>query len=750
MNKLLPILSKAESYTVSNEPRKMHPSPKKIPYSAPVASGRVKRMLSEIKLESSLLSEKSKPDGKIVTKLTLHPSFLAKSYFPKKVLKDYGLISLGSKEVLIEPSVRVTEKQKENTLIATCQFFISGQVEQFEKLYFDLHNSNQIDPNVIEDIKKIEDISIYKSTEKFDQETIETSSENSYLYEVVLYTDSTKSKDFKLFKSYINSIGGDTLENKARSIDGLTFILVEIKAKKVKDLASFSYVRVVRKAPIVKASPVLSHYEIEKSSYESPPNLFLDNVEPNIAIFDAGLNSSHIAHPNIRYFDLTDATMDTKANNEHGSKVASAIVYGDQGYIDASSDILSVDHYKVISHLDNDGNQNLYDVLERIESVLSRKKYRFVNICLGPPIPRPDDEPNLWTSVLDKLAENGETLFVVAAGNEGDCIKTLGETYARVQPPADMINGLSVGSASSRGTSWERANYSCIGPGRRPGHVKPDVMFFGGDEYGEKVVLAALQGQHFIEDFGTSFAAPLITRQAALIDKYTNQKLSISAIRALLVHSAEQKGSQKHTGWGKVPSNITDILSCTNNRVTFLYQGELESKSGVRAAIPFTKDIRPNEKVVLNATMCFYTEVDIKNPSSYTKTGVEITFKPNLDKFPLNSKQPKSRSLFSQKNIYQDELHLREDLHKWETCFKVSDRMKAQTLNNPVFDIRFSERDEGHNANNFKNLKYSLIVTIEIETDENYDLYNRVINKYPNLLPIDINLIPDTSVEVNV
>ena len=43
------------------------------------------------------------PRGEITAEVILHPAFLAKSYFPATILRDSGLIILGSRPVKITP-----------------------------------------------------------------------------------------------------------------------------------------------------------------------------------------------------------------------------------------------------------------------------------------------------------------------------------------------------------------------------------------------------------------------------------------------------------------------------------------------------------------------------------------------------------------------------------------------------------------------------------------------------------------------
>ncbi|WP_139157512.1 hypothetical protein, partial [Enterobacter hormaechei] len=69
------------------------------------------------------------------------------------------------------------------------------------------------------------------------------------------------------------------------------------------------------------------------------------------------------------------------------------------------------------------------------------------NLSLGPNLPIEDSEVHAWTSVIDDLLSDGETLMTIAVGNNGEMDKESGN--ARIQVPADSVNGLSIGAANS-------------------------------------------------------------------------------------------------------------------------------------------------------------------------------------------------------------------------------------------------------------------------------------------------------------
>src|SRR5262249_4785527 len=159
--------------------------------------------------------------------------------------------------------------------------------------------------------------------------------------------------------------------------------------------------------------------------------------------------------------------------------------------------------------------------------------YSFVNLSIGPALPIEDHEVHAWTAVLDELLADGKTLATVAVGNEGESDWQSGN--ARVQVPSDSVNALSVGAANTRGTPWRGASYSCIGPGRSPGVIKPEIIAFGGWE-NEPFFVCDQTLKIAVPTSGTSFASPFALRMGMGIRAHFGSLLTPLAIRALLVH----------------------------------------------------------------------------------------------------------------------------------------------------------------------------------------------------------------------
>jgi len=755
------VLGSGEKYAFDNvyRGRPVGDEPKPYPYS--VSSSRVSKKVSDTLKVAQTLPKEATPDDEIVTAVTLHPSFLAKSYYPTSLLKDYSLTSLGSKEVFVKPE-KAANKEQALKPVSTSVYYLAGKKTSFERLLSDI-SKNTISEQSSVDIGKIEDLTLFSSEQKIKKHA----ESGTHTYEVVLHLQKDDTKKLNYFLHYINTLDGSISKDKIRYVGDLAFCFVKIDDKKIIDLANFSFVRVIRIAPKINLFNS-SHQDrkIGNSSHKEFKDHINKNIDSNdlgnanVAIFDGGLFYDKLTSPSLRYFDLTLSSDSDSEIFTHGELVTSAIMYGTIEEISSENhEIINVDHYKVYCEEDED-DVGLVDVLDRICSVLETKNYKIANISLGPEVPAPDDEPNLWTSTLDKIAGDGSILLIIAAGNTGGILKSSPQDYdlARIQPPADMLNGLSIGSANSNANIWERANYSSIGPGRRPGYVKPDALFFGGDDEptGQKLRLLGLYDFEEKLKFGTSYAAPLVTRLAARLDNMTLGKMNVATLRALLIHSTESTPDKKGCGWGRITDNIENYVFCNENTVTIIYQGTLKKSSGVRAAIPCPESLKLSKtKIDLSATLCFYTEVDHKHPVSYSRAGIEVTFRPHSEKFKLNIETGKmaaeanTRSLFNKENILGNEQSLRKDAHKWETCYKVNDTFQASTINDPALDIKYLTRDEGHSLTSKEMaslpiLSYSLVITLS--TRKKTNIYDDIVNEYKLLQPISVTITPDVTV----
>jgi len=160
----------------------------------------------------------------------------------------------------------------------------------------------------------------------------------------------------------------------------------------------------------------------------------------------------------------------------HGTAVAGALLYGPLNDYDTSKPLptpsVSVVSIRALP-TSNPTDMDLYESIDVIEAAVpSRKDIKVFNISFGPRGPILDDTISRFTFALDLLAVTHKSAFIVAVGNDG----AAGPGMNRIQAPADLVNGLGVGAFTERKNGKVHAPYSCQGPGRECGKLKPDVV----------------------------------------------------------------------------------------------------------------------------------------------------------------------------------------------------------------------------------------------------------------------------------
>src|SRR5262249_38751544 len=268
---------------------------------------------------------------------------------------------------------------------------------------------------------------------------------------------------------------------------------------------------------------------------------------------------------------------------DHGHAVTSALLFGSLvPGSPAPRPYALVDHYRILDDKSEGDPYELFDALRRVEGALRNHRYEFINLSLGPALPVEDDEVHAWTALLDEYLSDGMTLATIAVGNNGKQDRASGE--ARIQVPADCVNGLSVGASDSIKAGWKRAEYSAFGPGRSPGRVKPDIVSFGGTPREPFVVYDPDDAPKLAIGSGTSYASPASIRLGGGLRAIFGMRLGPLALKALLVHSAEAAGHDRdEVGWGSIPNELDSFVVCEDGMVRVVYQGELSPSQYLRA-----------------------------------------------------------------------------------------------------------------------------------------------------------------------
>jgi hypothetical protein len=298
---------------------------------------------------------------------------------------------------------------------------------------------------------------------------------------------------------------------------------------------------------------------------------------------------------------------------------------------------------------------------------------------------------------------------------------------------------LGIGACDVPDQNWQSAPYSSVGPGRSPGITKPDLVDFGGSIQRPFLVLDLADGTQIIPTGGTSFAAPSTLRLGTGVKAHFGSSLNTLAIRTLLVHCSEPADLPKdEVGFGRIARSLDDIVICPDGVMRVVFQGRITASKYIRTPIPVPLATMPG-MVKIKATLCYASAVDPNHPENYTRSGLEVSFRPDKNKRKADTKTGKlsvhatTKPFFSTiEKDFRTEVELRRDALKWENCMHEEKSLRGTSLNDPVFDIHYNARMEGHNDGRPQEIEYALVVTVE--APKVTDLYDTVVRRYATKL----------------
>ncbi|MEU9965225.1 S8 family peptidase [Streptomyces malaysiensis] len=682
----------------------------------------------------------------VVFEAKLLPNYLANSYFPEKLVKLLGLTALGSRPATGDLVLR----SRTELDVPTKSLIIAGDNDSLERLTHILSGDtlDRREKGAAEDLRRFSDIHLPRVTEivKESAGVVSEPAEEREAFEAVLHPDPDlpgisrrplSGEIFGKFERYIRSLGGEVVSDRRDVVGGLTFVPVLLPSGKAKEAAAFNPLRSIRKMPRIRPVPAIPLRSAPGVSKPAPPPAESD--APEVLIFDAGVDvSSDFFAGSVSQIELTEKSA-FPGCIEHGSAVTGAVLYGN---VEAGSRLQSpqvrATHFRCIPGHDSDGVE-LYWLLDQIQKRVADSDAMIVNLSLGPEVPVDDGEPHRWTAVLDALAYEKDILFVVAAGNNGEEANK-GEN--RVQVPADMANGLSVGACDRPHPEimWSRSSYSAIGPGRPGATVQPTVLAYGGDA--DRPFARMMGDGRLSYDWGTSYAAPLAAHGLAKLSTQLGDRCSASALRAFAIHFAEPHADSNNvleSGHGRLPADFSNALACSDRQVTVLYQAAIDRDQILGFTLPVPGGI-DRGKVKMKWTLSYASPTDPTEAVEYTESGLEFTLRPHSEIYSFRDPENPRRTV--KVNIQEDEDRVAALLEegwkmsqqpstrsqkvgpkasessrrrggKWETVMQGQDCLRARSLHLPRLDIEFLTREGGVLTRDSPPVDFSLVVTVE-------------------------------------
>lgn len=701
--------------------------------------------------ESFLNSEEIFVDKKIVC-VRLEPKFEAKSYTPNSLVADSDMKLVGGRRYTIDRNEATKGKL----------YFVRASNSDLEGLKIKLTSGKK------DNIKKwknqictIKSIDLLRPEEKvlgFDD------SWTAGMVEVVIHPLGTD-RDSAI-EGFFATTGIQKEKAEIRSYDdGLTFVCTYMD-KSVIDKA-------IKYNPLRSVKPISDDWDdpyrlsaMVAAAPQLPSKLFKSDIK--IGIFDGGVHEgTELLDPFVTNYDMVEEKPTVKGL-DHGAGVCGAVLYGNLAgkteMDEVENPVVSVESFRVFpakktGNIETD--MQMYTTIDIIENVVrKREDIKLYGLSFGPKGAILDDEINRFTYVCDKLTydvDEGEInpLFCVAVGNDGD----LDDPFNRIQSPSDMVNGMAIGAYSLSALNDKyRAPYSCIGPGREGAKIKPDLLEFGGTQ--DRPFIAVKSGRQIEGVCGTSYSAPVVVGKIGRLMAASDQIVPHLG-RALLIHHAEaaRLESKLESGFGFCPENVEELLNCSDNRVTILYEGEITSSASVKLPV-FMPEVNVSKgNAYIKWTICTVVNPNFNDTDAYTNNCIEDTFYPNEMKFAFRKKGKapqylnllkeedveKAKNLISQGYMKSDlpvskpakrnyrEADLRNSDFKWDTIIRKDISMRCSSLINPFLSLHAIGRDEYEH----EKIKYFVVITVDVPNFKG-SLYDNILHIYPNLTPISI------------
>lgn len=445
------------------------------------------------------------------------------------------------------------------------------------------------------------------------------------------------------------------------------------------------------------------------------PSIPMPTNEPIVGVIDTCFDSENAYFSEwVEYHDELDPQIGTTLEDRiHGTEVTSLIVDGPtlNPALDDDCGRFRVRHFAVA----RSGHNSSFTVMKMIRNIVaSNPDIKVWNLSLGSCLESPENIISTEASMLDKLQNEYDIVFVVAGTN-----KTREDSLTkpkRIGAPADSINSLVVNATS---ILKEPASYTREGPVLNF-FRKPDISCFGGDAT-EQMAAWSPQGVNLTT--GTSFAAPWITRKMAYLIYVMH--FSRETAKAMLIDAASgwEKISADNikVGYGIVPTKIEDILTTPSNEIRFILEGTITSFETYNYRIPVPM-VNGKYPYMARGTLCYFPKCNARQGVDYTSTELDFHF----GRMRERGIDSLNNNIQGDPTAYAYEGDARKLYRKWDNVKHVSDIEKTRfqpRISHGIpywgFKIRKTERfdppiDEngtvGKNAGD--GLRFGIVVTL--------------------------------------
>ncbi len=478
-----------------------------------------------------------------------------------------------------------------------------------------------------------------------------------------------------------------SLLGKGRSYMGRFFLRAKLTAQMVKKLAEeFTSIQSIH-PPILAFTENLPPQV--RTTASTPPPIPPRNPKtlPCVAVVDTAVPQEHNWLKPYRRGIVTGLNCSNTENDNHGSMVASRVVFGDVDLSNTATPPPATCRFlEVRVGTGQPRDINAEGVSSALAAAISAAPdVRVFNLSFDGKR-RLDDLPAKQRAEtlkhieeIENFAFDQDVLLVIAAGNaQQGVIPSLGYPFHFDDPNWELhsypraFNALTCGGVASKLSAGGLASeidapspFTRVGPGFA-GSPKPDLCDSAGNSNtgyrplsGAGVWGYSALGER-LEDFGTSFAAPLLAREAAFVFEELRVKCPgdsqpfACAVKAVLALTADDiaqglsdnlKPLAKRTiGFGR--AKVERFKQPINQRARFVWQGVIAHQDDiVRVQLPIPL-AWINEAVSPRVQICvaWDTPVCAAAENQWACRDVEIKIRPGPDAKALYSLRGDART----------------------------------------------------------------------------------------------------------
>jgi len=431
-------------------------------------------------------------------------------------------------------------------------------------------------------------------------------------------------------------------------------------------------------------SPLLSLVALAKGPSRAKPAMATSVYErqedvsalPTVAVLDTGVPSDHSILKKFRRGSYVSPDSYGQPVGDHGTFVASRVVFGDPDFGNnppSSTPAAGCQYYDALvatslSEIDDKSVSRAIDTV-----VGTAPDIRVFNLSFDTaPLDQLDfakrRENLLLVQDLDNQIFRHDVLVVVAAGNSPAGVQPANPYPTHYDDPqwqlgawARSFNSLTCGSLVARLSPGGLANLGWPSPFTRVGpglcqSVKPDFAAHGGNTDGTLTrapgmgVWGLTSGGQWEDKIGTSFAAPLLAREAAFamqaLQKVCQQgaKPYATTVKAFLALTAVPSvvtglvSTLAERALGRGLASSTRIEKASSRSAVLIWQGMLGAPGEIaRVKVPIPKEwYEKARKPCLRLVVCWDPPVNAAANDLWATRKVAAHFKPSLSSLSLH------------------------------------------------------------------------------------------------------------------